>query len=159
MNFRSKQNFNYYGIFRYIKAGSRLPRKIKKCVLGYRMSKTQIKKHYNNSVLFVHQYQSSTSLSVDVICPECGCYWTITENHGAEYPEVYITEYCARCHCLIGSADNSPTYLFYECDDNEFVNKHKIRTIFMINRERYEGKLKEKERSMNKNNTDFCDFF
>ena len=132
---------NYRKINEAVNCRWKLPRKVKKAVLGLRKTKNQIKEHYRGAIIFLHKYPTSSELTVEIICPKCGCHYQRYNNHNVGYPEVYWEGFCARCNYLMCGADNSPVYQFYELDEGEFVKEHNIRLVDIAARERYNEKI------------------
>jgi transcription initiation factor IIE alpha subunit len=85
---RFYRQFEYYG---------KCPRKIKKAILGKKMSGSKLRrqiKHFDNSAGIY-------------FCPECGCESLKIYDHGVQYPEVWYDAHCLRCSSIVGTADNS----------------------------------------------------
>lgn len=132
---------NYRKVNQAIRYNERLPRKIKKATLGLKMSRKKIKQYYNGAILFYHGTTEITELSVNLICPKCGCSWMNFIDHQVEYPEIWMTQYCARCHFKLTEADNSPVILFFELDaGHQFIYEFNMKEISMVAREQYNDK-------------------
>ena len=82
--------------------GGKLPRKIKKFMIGKKVSKSQLKN-------IIKSYKTGDA----TFCPECGCSAARFYDHGVPYPEVWADFICLRCGYIVATADNSEmTYVF-----------------------------------------------
>jgi len=89
-----KIKWEQLGYFRYMVLNNqKLPRKIKKNIIGQRLNKNKrLSKFRNQDFSF---------------CPECGCQRFRHVDLGAEYPEVWNETRCIKCGYVIGGQDNS----------------------------------------------------
>lgn len=76
--------------------GEKLPRKVKKFMLGKRVNKSKLKN-------MIKSYKTGDA----IFCPECGCLSARFYDHGVPYPEVWADFICLRCSYTIATADNS----------------------------------------------------
>lgn len=93
--------------------GAKLPRRIKKALLGKKISGPQLKRLLKQVKIVLYKDKHRPSYPHVVIepysfCPKCGCDGHRSVNHHVEYPEIWINYYCLRCGFLVASADNSP---------------------------------------------------
>lgn len=95
--------------FERIYRGEKVPRKIKKAILGLKLSKTELKKMIENTNIIEYSpYNNSYKYKYPdkYFCPYCGCVLTDCTGNMAEYPEEYIISYCLRCGEKISVSDN-----------------------------------------------------
>jgi len=136
---------NYRKINQAIDYNEKLPRKVKKVILGKILTKNKIKKYYKNSVLLIHTYPASTELNKPLICPICGCLKTRFVNHNMEWPDVWNENFCTRCGYLINYVDNSPNYSFLDhSEEVDWIKKFNIRIIDISKREKYNEAIQER---------------
>jgi hypothetical protein len=84
-----------------------ISRKTKKRLLGRIMNRRILKERLSLVVVTERNYPEPATIS-DCFCPKCGCEATRSTGNMAEYPEVWVNEFCLRCGFLVGTADNSP---------------------------------------------------
>ena len=96
-----------------------LSRKEKKYYIGTKVSKNKLKKRLSEMIIHVNEFGEIMDYS-DHFCPECGCEITRSSGNTVSYPEVWERVYCIRCGFLMGEADNSPMYTFFELDDGDY---------------------------------------
>jgi len=100
----------------------KLPRKLKKQILGNRVNKTKLRKMLDAVVIYKAAktcYEGPT-MNCDPFCPHCGCDAVRCINHYAEYPEMWIEDRCLRCDAVVGYIDNSPYVHALECKEDEY---------------------------------------
>lgn len=86
--------------------GEKIPRWAKVQILGYKCSKTEIRR----KIKLYYQGKG------EPCCPYCGCEITDPDNHHVGYPEVWIDHHCLRCGKIVACEDNSPyTHVLDEC--------------------------------------------
>jgi hypothetical protein len=93
--------FKHYGDIRSVS------RKTKKAIIGTRISRKKLRERLATVVVTRNKYPEPATIS-DEFCPKCGCESSRTTENMAEYPEVWVKEFCLRCGFLLGMADNSP---------------------------------------------------
>lgn len=102
---------------------TRMPRKIKKRLLGKRLNKSRLKKLLDSVRIIDHG--DSGSHEVEILpysfCPKCGCRQVRFVNMGVEYPERWVKIFCARCNFLVEMSDNSPYIHCLECKDDNYI--------------------------------------
>lgn len=86
----------------------KLPRKLKKKILGDRLSQTKIRKLIKEMKVTPAKGADPTLVEPYEFCPKCGCCGIRWFNHGAEYPERWVSGYCMRCDNKVMESDNSP---------------------------------------------------
>lgn len=102
----------------------KLPRKIKKSFLRYKMSKNKLRKRIENvKILDYYPYGKQkdggngykTYVPNDTFCPNCGCIKSYSSGNKASYPEWWENWYCSRCDKIVAWADNSyPIHILVE---------------------------------------------
>jgi ribosomal protein S27AE len=92
----------------------KLPRKIKKIILGEKLSKRELKRKLNTFeiIKLPKTIYEAIEANQDLFCPKCGCELSMSTGNMVEYPELYEKRYCLRCGHLVEMADNSP---FHHC--------------------------------------------
>lgn len=78
--------------------GDKIPRWAKKQILGYKSSKTEIRRK-------IVLYKAGKG---NPCCPDCGCEVNNREDHWVAYPEIWVDYYCLRCGKKVAYEDNSP---------------------------------------------------
>lgn len=101
-----KFNRGYEALSNYEK----VPRKLKKAILGKKVSKTRLKGMLSEVKILKMKYPEPAMILPEPFCPNCGCTISYIVNHGVPYPEVWEDDRCLRCHEIVGGADNSPYY-------------------------------------------------
>jgi len=99
----------YYHFAAAIGEGERVPRKIKKKILGSKLSKNKIRKKISKLEIKIYTYFDGHTVpyTEEEFCPKCGCEEHYSSGEMAEYPETWIRHYCLRCGTLVEEADNS----------------------------------------------------
>lgn len=113
---------NRYKAFIALKYGERIPRKIKKTIIGKRMSNGKLKRLLK-SVKIIQP--AKTMYDVPEIlpysfCPKCGCKEYFGTGNKTAYPEHWESFHCLRCKSLVAYIDNSPFIHALECKDNDY---------------------------------------
>jgi transcription initiation factor IIE alpha subunit len=93
--------------------GGKLPRKVKKKLLGLRVSKKDLREQIKNVKIEIHNpYNNGYTYDYpnDTFCPECGCIFTYDTGNIAEYPEEWIKFYCVKCGECIAYRDNGEVW-------------------------------------------------
>lgn len=89
----------------------KVPRKMKKAVLGRRLNKTKLRRKLRRVQVILNTYPQPATILPETFCPLCGC----TESAGGG--ELCISDdsrdtcqqgYCLRCGFLVWEVDNSP---------------------------------------------------
>ena len=94
-----------YAKFKKAINAEKMPRKIKKYILGKKINKSNIKKLIDK--LSIETSCSSVNIKPFEFCPHCGCKETRVEDNGVPYPEIWVDIYCLRCDEWVCGADNS----------------------------------------------------
>ncbi len=99
-----------------------LPRKLKKKYLGLKLNKSKLRNKLSKVIIYesAHTCYDVPNMNCEPFCPHCGCKVTYTVDHGAAYPEVWVSEICSRCDNTVGYIDNSPYTHALECKDNDY---------------------------------------
>lgn len=102
----------YNKAYTAIRLQEKLPRKVKKHIIGKKIIKKKLK---NKLRQIVESEKDATQMLIDgeidnLFCPICGCEESYIVNHYCEYPEVYLEAFCARCGNKVEMQDNSPCY-------------------------------------------------
>ena len=100
----------------------KLPRKLKKELLGKRMSSSKL-----NRLLKTVQVVSVAKTMYEVpdikpylFCPHCGCTMAQGTGNLTTYPEHWEYFHCLRCREVVGCIDNSPFIHALQCADNNY---------------------------------------
>lgn len=109
-------------VFDALNEGSKLPRKIKKMILGKKPNKSKLRKLLQSVEII---QPASTCYETPIIkpylfCPFCGCTLMRGTGNRVEYPEHWEVFYCVRCNKPVGNIDNSPFVHALECADNNY---------------------------------------
>jgi len=109
--------YKYYYNSHY---GQKLPRKLKKRILGKKLNKRKLKELIKSVRIIRDEEDRSEIVDIKpyVFCPQCGCSTTYHINHGVPYPEIWIEDRCLRCDAWVGGADNSRYEHILEWEDN-----------------------------------------
>lgn len=94
---------------------------MKKALMGLRMTSSKLRRLIKTVVIIpsTNAWDSREILPKE-FCPKCGCDWVMFVDHGVEYPERWVSGYCARCGNHVVESDNSPFYHALECADNNY---------------------------------------
>lgn len=91
-------------------SGEKLPRKIKKAILGTKPTRKALKERIAKVTLeTIHPYPHNSYEFVypdDTFCPYCGCDYVRSTGNMAGYPEEWIKGYCLRCGEEVSKSDN-----------------------------------------------------
>ena len=81
--------------------GEKLPRKVKKAILGTKPTRKSLKERIAKvKIETIHPYPYNNYEFMypnDPFCPYCGCNYTRSTGNMAGHPEVWIIGYCAKC--------------------------------------------------------------
>ena len=113
----------------------RLSRKLKKVLLGKRLSKKQLREMVMKFEVIHRQKHiyEPTETNMPEFCPWCGCSETRNSGNMVEYPELWERIYCLRCGKLVCEADNS-TYqhiLEHICSHEDGDRLEKLRYLWL----------------------------
>jgi hypothetical protein len=110
-----------YGYTKYIALmnGEKVPRKIKKSILGRKLNKSKLRKLLESVEIIKNPYPESATILPYRFCPKCGCREIRFTDNMAEYPERWVRGYCARCSNKVVESDNSPYYHCLEFEGYE----------------------------------------
>lgn len=106
--------------FRY---GGRIPRKIKKSVLGDKISSCRLKRMLKETKPLdpiQTMYERREFTPHGDFCPNCGCVGYVGTGNKTSYPEHWEEFNCIRCRKTVGYIDNSPFIHALECSDNNY---------------------------------------
>jgi transcription initiation factor IIE alpha subunit len=109
----------YYKLQRAIYYGEKLPRKIKKAILGKKISQTKLRRLIG-SVELIPTDDNDMVIKPFLFCPNCGCKLLFGTGNKAEYPEHWEQFYCQRCRQQVGCIDNSRFIHLLEYKDENF---------------------------------------
>lgn len=118
----------YSKIIKYLYAindGIKVPRKAKKLILGRKLSKKELRERIKQvKRVGPHKTIYDGFGLNDNFCPHCGCEEYIMTDNKADYPELWVIGYCARCGAIVFEADNSPYHHVLEdmIDDEVIVD-------------------------------------
>jgi hypothetical protein len=103
--------------------GGRIPRKLKKQILGIKIKKSVLKKMLDETVVGIPirtMYERVEFTPHGSFCPKCGEKGYVGSGNRTQYPEHWETFRCIRCRSTVGYIDNSPFIHALECKDNEY---------------------------------------
>lgn len=104
---------HYRKAFYHLYAGDKLPRKIKKAILGYRLSSSKLN-------IKIKQWIKEGD-ETNTFCPKCGCVGERMVDHRVKYPERWIDCFCSRCGYRVSWTDNSPWYHALDIIKEEYL--------------------------------------
>ena len=100
----------YWDFYDALLDGFKVPRKVKKFLLGKKLNRSKITKKIKTTIGIIHNGNYEVDIINGEFCLKCGCKLIKTENYPVEYPEVYYDCICVRCGNIVGGADNSVYY-------------------------------------------------
>lgn len=103
--------------------GMRMPRKVKKRVLGERLSHCKVKRMLKETTVgppIRTMFERREFYPHGAFCPKCGCKGYHGTGNATTYPEHCERFYCDRCHNMVGYIDNSPFIHALECKHNDY---------------------------------------
>lgn len=94
--------------YRFI--GGKLPRKVKKAILGLKISNSSLKRLLKSVQIIApsETMYEQTEIKPYPFCPHCGCTSSRGSGNKTFYPEHWEYFYCNRCNKVVGYIDNSP---------------------------------------------------
>lgn len=98
----------------------KLPRKLKKRILGKRLSQSSIRQLLNEIKVTPAKGAAGTLVEPFPFCPKCGCTAVRYSGNRVEYPERWDSGYCLRCGNHVWESDNSPYYHVLEMEGFNF---------------------------------------
>lgn len=107
----------------WYKEGGRIPRKIKKKVLGSKVTMGELRKMLHETVIgdgIKTMYERVTFTPHGCFCPHCGERNYVGTGNMTSYPEHWERFHCIRCRSVVGYIDNSPFVHALECADNNY---------------------------------------
>ena len=110
-------------LFEWWNSGGNIPRKIKKKMLGYRVSGCKLRcmlKETKVGEPIRTMYERVKFTPYGSFCPHCGERSYVGNGNRAEYPEHWEYFHCVRCRKTVGYIDNSPFVHALECRDNNY---------------------------------------
>jgi len=110
-----------YKLYMAVMDGSKVPRKVKKAILGRKLNKNKLRKLLKSVVVIKNKYPESATILPYSFCPKCGCKEVAYTDNMAEYPERWVRGYCARCGNKVVESDNSPYYHCLEFEGYELL--------------------------------------
>jgi transcription initiation factor IIE alpha subunit len=112
---------SYWNHINYFYNGN-IPRKHKKAILGFKLSKNKIRKLLKTVKLGdeIKSIFEEREIKPFMFCPKCGCKGFAGAGNMAQYPEHWEKFNCIRCGTLVGYIDNSPFVHALECPDNNY---------------------------------------
>lgn len=115
------KKIKYWKVYDAIRNRERLPRKIKKRVLGRKLSKSKLKRLLKTVEVIVScktMYQTPI-IKPYLFCPKCGCRDYVGTGNRTSYPEHWEYFHCSRCWNVVAGIDNSPFVHALESKDFE----------------------------------------
>lgn len=112
---------NHNKICYAVENGYKLPRKVKKAILGKRISKCKLKRLLKSVKIIetANTMYERTEIEPFAFCPNCGSRSAIASGNKVSYPEHWEDFNCIRCGYLVGEIDNSPFIHALQCKDFE----------------------------------------
>ena len=107
----------------YFHGYDRLPRKMKKQVLGKKIANSRLKSMLAETVVgdpIKTMFEIVEFTPHGAFCPRCGCKSYKGSGNLTEYPEHWEKFYCLRCKNVVGYIDNSPFIHALECKENNY---------------------------------------
>lgn len=112
----------YNKLWEAIRSQEKLPRKIKKHILGKLMSKCKLNRLLDS--VTIGRGASTMFETADIqpytFCPNCGCTKLRGGGNMSVHPEHWERFYCLRCNAVVGYIDNSPFIHALECKENDY---------------------------------------
>lgn len=114
---------NYSKAYNALYQGEKLPRKVKKHLLGKRESAASLRRRLKNLVLIndIKTMYERPEYNIPLCCPKCGCMKSRGTGNMTSYPEHWEYFYCSRCNFKVGVIDNSPYIHCFDYKDNGFI--------------------------------------
>lgn len=103
--------------------GGKIPRKIKKMMLGIRPSRCQLRRMISETVVqepIRTMFERREFEPHGAFCPNCGETRYVGTGNRTGYPEHWEYFNCIRCRKVVGYIDNSPFIHALECSYNNF---------------------------------------
>lgn len=100
--------------------GGRIPRRVKKKVLGRKKRRRDLRKMLSETRLgepIKTMFERRVIEPHGMFCPTCGESNYVGTGNRAEYPEHWEYFHCLRCRRVVGYIDNSPFVHALECED------------------------------------------
>ena len=109
-------------LFIYEYYGCKIPRKVKKRLLGIRLNKSKLKKLLKIVTLGepIRTMYERRKIYPFSFCPKCGCKNYVGSGNLTSHPEHWENFRCLRCNNIVGYIDNSPFIHALECADNNY---------------------------------------
>jgi hypothetical protein len=101
----------WWQAYEKIRAQEKVPRKLKKAVLGLKLSKAKLRRKLRQVQIIENKYPEAATILPEPFCPRCGCSETdYTDNmaFSDDYRDEWRRGYCLRCGFLVWEVDNSP---------------------------------------------------
>lgn len=101
---------NFNKAYQSLQNDERMPRKVKKIILGKRMSKGKLNKLLKTVQIIntANTMYESPEIKPYTFCPHCGCTGMTGSGNLTTYPEHWENFRCLRCNKIVGYIDNSP---------------------------------------------------
>lgn len=102
--------------------GGKLPRKLKKKILGERMKRGKLRKLLDSVTIGepIKTMYETPNISPYLFCPSCGETGYRGTGNMTSYPEHWERFTCLRCHNVVGYIDNSPFIHALECKEYNY---------------------------------------
>lgn len=103
--------------------GGKIPRKLKKKILGKKIDRTVLRKMLSETVIgtpIKTMYEIVDFKPHGAFCPNCGEENYVGSGNRTQYPEHWETFRCLRCRSVVGYIDNSPFIHALECKENGY---------------------------------------
>jgi len=114
---------NVCKVYQSISDGLKMPRKVKKWILGERISHCKLTRMKKNTVLgepIQTMYERREAKPYGLFCPKCGYPGYHGSGNRTSYPEHWEYFYCNKCYNIVGIIDNSPFQHALEFPENNY---------------------------------------
>jgi hypothetical protein len=101
---------NGYKVYHALRWRDKLPRKIKKAILGKRMKRSKLKKLLKSVTVsdIAQTMYGRPNIHPHAFCPKCGNEGYVGTGNMTTYPEHWEDFHCTRCYSVVATIDNSP---------------------------------------------------
>lgn len=115
------KKIQYLKVYFAIRNREKLPRKLKKRVLGRKLNKSKLRKLLKTVEVIDYcktMYERPT-IKPYLFCPKCGCRDYVGTGNKTGYPEHWEYFHCIRCWNIVAGIDNSPFVHALESENYE----------------------------------------
>ena len=114
---KRRAKFNSWKFSEWWEIGGKIPRKVKKAILGRKISGSHLKRKLKLVIVGepIKTMYEIREFGLDPFCPHCAETKTVGTGNMSEYPEHWERFHCLRCRKVVGYIDNSPFIHALEC--------------------------------------------